>query len=94
MPYGALAPLKLAGVYSAILKYGGRAVSEPVYVSKTSNNQVSLLSRMASRALGLVTLNFLNRDIHLVTRIIPYFPIIQTSAKESVATRIFTLPCR
>ena len=67
MPYGASVPLQLAGVYSAILKYGDRVVSEPVYVSTTSNKQISLLSRSASRALGLVTLNFLDRDVHLVT---------------------------
>ena len=66
MPYGASAPLKLAGVYSAELKYGEKVVSEPVYVSKTSNSRISLLSRSASRALGLVTLNFLDRDVHLV----------------------------
>ena len=67
MPYGASVPLQLAGVYSAILKYGDRVVSDSVYVSRSSNNQISLLSRSASRALGLVTLNFLDRDVHLVT---------------------------
>ena len=63
MPYGASAPLKLAGVYAATLRYGEKVVSEPVYVSKTSNGQISLLSRSASSTLGLVPLNFIDRNI-------------------------------
>ena len=66
MPYGAVAPLQLAGVYPANLKRGGKTVQEDVYVAKTSGSQVSLLSRSASRALGLVTLNFLEGDVHLL----------------------------
>ena len=66
MPYGAVAPLQLAGVYSASLRRGSKTVREDVYIAKTSGSQVSLLSRSASRALGLVTLNFLENDVHLL----------------------------
>ena len=66
MPYGASEPLKLLGCYVTELKVGHHSVRERVFVSLNANNQVSLLSRSASRALGLVTLNYLNSKIHHV----------------------------
>ena len=66
MPYGASEPLKLLGCYATEFKVGHRSVRERVFVSQNANNQVSLLSRSASRALGLVTLNYLDGNIHRV----------------------------
>ena len=66
MPYGASEPLKLLGCYVTELKVGHHSVRERVFVSLNANNQVSLLSRSASRALGLVTLNYLDSKIHHV----------------------------
>ena len=56
MPYGATTPLVMSGNCSLRLSYGDKEID--VYVSQTSNRGVSLLSRSASRALDLVTLNY------------------------------------
>ena len=66
MPYGATKPLALRGCFTTDLKVGEKEIREKVYVSLQSNRQVSLLSRSASKALGLVTLHYPSVDIHSV----------------------------
>ena len=66
MPYAATKPLQILGFYTTNLKVGDHGIQERIYVSHGSNNRVSLLSRSASRALGLVTLNYLDGRVHQV----------------------------
>ena len=58
MPYGARQPLDLSGCYTTSLSYGDATTKEVVYVSRNSNNGISLLSRKASKSLGLITMHF------------------------------------
>ena len=59
LPYGAKQPLRMSGRFTLHLEYNGIARKETCFVSHNSNKGVSLLSRAASKALGLVTLNYL-----------------------------------
>ena len=63
-PYGANRPLKLLGFYVTKLTVGVRSVDEKIFVSDSLNKQVSLLSRSASKALGLVTLTLPDEGPH------------------------------
>ena len=71
MPYGAVRPLEILGHFDTTLHFQDKALKETVYVSRGSNKGVSLLSRSASRALGLVTLNFLELEPHCVSQLLP-----------------------
>ena len=59
LPYGAKIeePIKLRGCFWAEIKWGDRQVQEKVYVSECDNRGLSLLSKKASLALGIVTIN-------------------------------------
>ena len=59
LPYGAKHPLRMSERFTLLLEYNGISRKETCYVSQNSNKGVSLLSRAASKALGLVTLNYL-----------------------------------
>ena len=58
MAYGSDKPLRILGSYESVLTLGDKTTKERVYVSQNFNKGVSLLSRAASQALGLVTLHF------------------------------------
>ena len=64
MPYGATEPLDMVGCFKICLRYGGKEKEETVYVSQNSNRGVSLLSRSASKALGLITLNYVPQEVN------------------------------
>ena len=71
LPYGAAKPLDILGCFDTTLRFKDRAVAETIYVSCKSNKGISLLSRSASRALGLVTLNFLDLEPRGVAQLRP-----------------------
>ncbi|MEL6802271.1 MAG: RNase H-like domain-containing protein, partial [Bacteroidota bacterium] len=62
MPYGASKPLRILGCYKTELSVGCKTTKETIYVSHDHNRGVSLLSRPASVALGLITFNFPAQD--------------------------------
>ena len=64
MPYGATRPLDMSGRCTLRLSYGEKEIED---VSHTLNRGVSLLSRSASRALGLITLNYMPQEVNQLT---------------------------
>ena len=58
MPYGASKPLHILGCYKTELSVRGKTTEETIFVSHDQNKGVSLLSRPASVALGLITFNY------------------------------------
>jgi hypothetical protein len=66
LPYGASKPLQLLGSYDTRLNVGERSVEERIFVSKNRNRGISLLSRGASRGLGLVTVNIPSTQVHQI----------------------------
>ena len=62
MSYGASKPLHILGCYKTELSVGSKTTEETIFVSHDHNKGISLLSRPASVALGLITFNFPARD--------------------------------
>ena len=56
-PYGTSRPLPLKGTFRADLTLGSKKYRESVYVAQNPCRGISLLSREASKALGLVTIH-------------------------------------
>ena len=58
MAYASKVPLNIRGSYRTRLTHQDKTVAEQIFVSNNPNKGISLLSRSASQALGLVTLHF------------------------------------
>ena len=71
MAYGSNNPLNIRGSYTTSLSFRDNIVKERIFVSNNLNKGVSLLSRNASQALGLVTLHY-GPQIGQLSHLSPY----------------------